>query len=402
MLTGILLLLIFAATLLLVFNYKTNKNSVFLAITFFLLALYGLTHFIVTEEKSVFFGALFYVNFTPLYLTTGPFLYFYVRNTLADKTSFKRKDWIHFLPSLIIFIGIIPYLFTSFEYKMEVVENLYNNQSEVLDFNPNLFFSHIQMFFLRLGSLTIYSLYNIGYILKHKREKYQNIMLSEKQKKTTFNWLISLHLSLLAIVLCYLYFVIQITISPEKLGEALNGVVLNATVFFIGVMIFSLFSFPDIIYGFPNKSHKSLSKNIKTKRPTTAKANSNQKQKNPEDEEEYYNSIKFNIEAYFEKSNAFLKEEFKILDLFNALSVPQHHIRYCLKHFVKKSFPQLKNEYRMKWVAEVLKDPKYNDHTIDAIGEKAGYQSKSAFYTNFKDFYGVTPQEYQNLNKNKN
>ena len=53
----------------------------------------------------------------------------------------------------------------------------------------------------------------------------------------------------------------------------------------------------------------------------------------------------------------------------------------------------------MQWAAEALFDPKFNANTIDAIGNMAGYQSKSAFYKAFKEHHGITPQEYQQNNK---
>ena len=60
---------------------------------------------------------------------------------------------------------------------------------------------------------------------------------------------------------------------------------------------------------------------------------------------------------------------------------------------------QLKLESRMQWAAAALLDPKFNANTIDAIGNMAGYQSKSAFYKAFKEHHGITPQEYQQNNK---
>ena len=85
--------------------------------------------------------------------------------------------------------------------------------------------------------------------------------------------------------------------------------------------------------------------------------------------------------------------------LVTAMEVPQHHISYCLSHYINKSLHQLKLESRMQWAAEALFDPKFNANTIDAIGNMAGYQSKSAFYKAFKEHHGKTPQEYQQNNK---
>ena len=82
-------------------------------------------------------------------------------------------------------------------------------------------------------------------------------------------------------------------------------------------------------------------------------------------------------------------------DLIVNIGAPQHHISYCLNYYFKKSFPELKTDYRMSWSKKELLNP-YNSHTtIEGIAEKAGYSSKSAFYKTFKDYTGLTPQEYQ-------
>ena len=82
-------------------------------------------------------------------------------------------------------------------------------------------------------------------------------------------------------------------------------------------------------------------------------------------------------------------------DIIVKIGVPQHHISYCMNFYIKKSMPELKTEYRISWAKKALADPEYKSNTIEAIGEKAGYSSKSAFFKAFKDYTGITPQEYQ-------
>jgi len=44
-----------------------------------------------------------------------------------------------------------------------------------------------------------------------------------------------------------------------------------------------------------------------------------------------------------------------------------------------------------------LIDNKHKYKSIEAIGQKSGYSSKYAFFKAFKDYTGITPQEYQKL-----
>ena len=106
----------------------------------FLFSLYGLTHYIVTIYKSVYWGAVLYVNFTPLYLLSGPFLYFYVRNSLTDRYELSRKDLLHFIPFVVHAIGLIPYLFSPFSEKIDFIKKLYASPELIINAQVNTFF----------------------------------------------------------------------------------------------------------------------------------------------------------------------------------------------------------------------------------------------------------------------
>lgn len=120
-------MLILLAIILIIYNWKTNKNAGFIGGFFLMVAMYGLTHFLSVYGKSAFWLALFYNNISPFMLLSGPFLYFYVRGTLKDRQGLKSKDYFHFVPAAIHLIGISAYLFTPFSYKKEVAQLIINN-----------------------------------------------------------------------------------------------------------------------------------------------------------------------------------------------------------------------------------------------------------------------------------
>jgi AraC-like DNA-binding protein len=55
------------------------------------------------------------------------------------------------------------------------------------------------------------------------------------------------------------------------------------------------------------------------------------------------------------------------------------------------------NSYRIEMAKEILNSPDYNKLTIDAIAEKAGFNSKSPFYIAFKKHTGMTPKVYLSM-----
>ena len=397
MFLGLLLLMLIISILMLVFNYQKNNNTIFLSLFFIIFFLYGITHYVVTEPKSVFWGAILYINLTPLYLLLGPMLYFYLRNTLGDKFIFNKKDLIHFIPAIILFIGQFSYLISDFNYKKSVLEQLYQNDQDVLNFQSNIFFSPTQNFFIRLGLLIGYISYNLYLLFQYKKGSYKKALLPKTMKKITFQWLLLLNLLMMASVISYFYFVVQITLKPQELNIALSSNMLYSSAFFLMLLILSLLAFPDILYGFPQRQETLNTTNDLKNIDKEKSLKALKKDFLEPTEYKYYKELQARIIEYLDKEEPYLKKDFKMLDLVKYIGVPQHHISYCLRYFVKKTLPQIKTEYRIKWAAHALKSIKYSSYTVDAIVEKTGYQSKSSFYKSFYEVYRITPLEYKKL-----
>ncbi len=99
----------FIVSFLLLINIKeSNRVNLFLFIFFFINNLYSLAHFATIYSGSKTMIAILLVNFTPLFLTVGPILYFYVRGVLRDDYRLSKSDWLHFIPALILCINIYP------------------------------------------------------------------------------------------------------------------------------------------------------------------------------------------------------------------------------------------------------------------------------------------------------
>jgi len=393
MFLGLLLLFLVFSVLLFAFNFRKNKNIVFLTGFLFLFSLYGLTHYVVSMSQSVFWGAILYVNFTPFYLLCGAFLYFYVRNSLEDSFRFSSKDWLHFLPFVIHLIGLIPYLFKPFSEKTVYIKKLYADPELIVNAQVNLFFNTTENFIIRLFLLLGYSLVNIYLIYRYYQKKSKSL-LPEKEQNLTLKWLLSLNIYVILIVLFYGLFIIKLHNYSGNIFSLFNDALLYASAGSMALIVGSLLIFPHILYGLPARV-KAL-KNIHTDIST----NHIRKEKNTSEiarDDDYFLQLKNEIEHYFECKKPYLSNDFKMADIILNINAPQHHISYCLSFYFKKSLPELKTHYRVSWAKNALIDNKYKYKNIEAIGQKAGYSSKSAFFKAFKDYTGITPQEYQKL-----
>ena len=89
---------IFVSIVILLHNWKVNRNSAFLAALLFLISLHSIIHYLVILTPDPFWMALAFNNLSPLMCLIGPALFFYVRSVLTDRTALKRSDLLHTLP----------------------------------------------------------------------------------------------------------------------------------------------------------------------------------------------------------------------------------------------------------------------------------------------------------------
>jgi hypothetical protein len=141
------------------YNWKSNKNALFLSLFFIILSTYSITHYFSLYGKSSFWLAIFYYHFSPLWLLLGPLLYFYVNGTLSDRQGLRWKDGWHFIPAIIHLVNIAPYYLISFSYKIHLAEAIINNLDVMKNLSFNLFYSAKLAFIARPLFLLAYVIY---------------------------------------------------------------------------------------------------------------------------------------------------------------------------------------------------------------------------------------------------
>jgi AraC-like DNA-binding protein len=104
--------------------------------------------------------------------------------------------------------------------------------------------------------------------------------------------------------------------------------------------------------------------------------------------------IKNAVIKYVETEKVYLNPDLNMNMLSANLKIPKHNITEVLNVELGKNFFRFINEYRIEEVKKQLSDPK-NNYSIEAIGYECGFNSKSAFFTVFKNLTGMTPNMYK-------
>jgi AraC-like DNA-binding protein len=397
MLLYISLLTIILSSLLVTYNWRINKNTIYLGAFFSILATYGLTHYFTIYANSPFWLAVFYNNFSPFWFLTGPLLLFYYRGTLTDNSRLKGTDIIHFIPFLVQLIGIFPYLLTPFSYKIDIAAQILNDLNLITQFKVNWITKPIVNFLGRPILVFLYLGY-ITYLLWLNNPKSNRAKVPIQQFKLTYRWLILLEVT--TAILIINFFLLSLSLSKQTV----TATMVNAqfTHFFSGIayfcMSFMLLLFPRILYGMPIYTANiiteisSQEKIKKETNPIVEPINIVAEIQLPQDDPFF--ELVDKINAYLKKENPYLNPEFTINELAASLKVPVHHVSYCLNTLMNVKFTSLRTQLRIQYAAKLLDSGQADELSMDGIGKKSGFSTRSNFYNAFKTETGMTPSEY--------
>jgi len=383
MLLYISLLTIILSGLLVTYNWRINKNTIYLGAFFSILATYGLTHYFTIYAKSPFWLAVFYNNFSPFWFLTGPLLLFYYRGTLTDNSKLKGTDIIHFIPFLVQLIGIFPYLLTPFSYKVGITSQILNDLNLITQFKVNWISTPIVNF---LGRPILVFLY-LGYLtyllwLHHPKSNRRKVPI--QQFKLTYRWLILLEVT--TAILIINFFLLSLSLS----NQTVTATMVNAqfTHFFSGIayfcMSFMLLLFPRILYGMPIYAAEPTTTNQPIKEITEIAVS----------EDDPFYELVDKINTYLTKEEPYVNPDFTINELAVALKVPVHHLSYCLNTLMNVKFTTLRTQLRIQYAVKLLDSGQADELSMDGIGKKSGFSTRSNFYNAFKTETGLTPSEY--------
>ncbi|MEY3821666.1 MAG: hypothetical protein RL337_1847 [Bacteroidota bacterium] len=396
MLLYISLLTIILSGLLVTYNWRINKNTIYLGAFFSILATYGLTHYFTIYANSPFWLAVFYNNFSPFWFLTGPLLLFYYRGTLTDNSRLKGTDIIHFIPFLVQLIGIFPYLLTPFSYKIDIAAQILNDLNLITQFKVNWITKPIVNFLGRPILVFLYLGY-ITYMLWKYNPQSQRIKVPLQQYKLIYRWLIILAAT--TAILIFNFFLLSLSLSKQTVTATLIND--QFTHIFSGVayfcMSFMLLLFPRILYGMPIYNANSLAENNsqeKSKKETypveTIKIVSEAQL--PQDDPFF--DLVAKINDYLDKEEPYVNPDFTINELAVALKVPVHHLSYCLNTLMNVKFTSLRTQLRIQYASKLLDSGQADELSMDGIGKKSGFSTRSNFYNAFKTETGMTPSEY--------
>ena len=94
------------------------------------------------------------------------------------------------------------------------------------------------------------------------------------------------------------------------------------------------------------------------------------------------------------ENKPFLNEKISMAEIAKILEVSTQQISQVVNEKTGLNFNDYVNTFRIEEAKMILLSSSFSKLTIDAIAQKSGFGSKSAFYAAFKKHNGNTPKEF--------
>jgi AraC-like DNA-binding protein len=331
------------------------------------------------ESDSVIGVSILFGNAAPLYHLSAPMLYFYTKGTIDDTWKFGYSDYWHFIPFLLGIINICPYYFVDFSQKIVYAEKLIADPNFHRSIDITLLYPSYIQSLARPFLILIYSIGSLRYLIQQKA-----YFLSVKPleiRKTTYRWLAFLIVN--AILISIMYLIVTHNYFSNNL-ETRDQIVNNVYSIIAKILIFMIpaiiLFYPQVIYG--------ISVPIKINIGVCKKSIFNVQ-------------LTKRMMSLIDDEKLYLRPDFTLESLAEKLDLPKHRLYPCFNAILKKKFSELRTEMRINYVKNLLLSEEFNAVSMEGIWTKAGFSSKTNFFTTFKEETGFTPLEFIKLKKDK-
>jgi len=358
------------------FSLKVNRISNRLLGLLTLFWALVLIQFAIQSQGSTTEFPHLYRTFSSLLLSLFPLQYLFVKYLLYDLKKFRRKDLLHFAPSIIFVLIAYDFYFLSGPEKIEWIQNK-THFHQVADIIINEVIA---------AQGILYSILILIRLSKYKKEI--------ENYDSNVNEVILFALYRSTILIFAAWIIGAVAVNLELLNISVN-VNLFIIVYLIIVLVIYITSYvviktPEVFKLDAIKMQVAFLKTGEDKQiATVININSNI-------EEEELNK---RLITYMENEKPYLDPNINLLQLADKIDAKRNQLSFVINNKHEMNFNEFVNSYRVEEVKKLMLDPANDSLKIISLAYDAGFNSKASFNRIFKNITGMTPSQFYSVDK---
>ena len=370
-----------------------NKLNIYLSLFFLTVSIFSLTRNFIFYVNHPFILYYFMPGAIPLFNLSAPILFLYIKKSMVpdEPEHFKRDELIHLLPFLISFINITPHLLLSADVKIEFIRALILNPFKLVQLKTLLFPIQYNLLFRPFIGF-IYCFAALKIYLNHK----DHFIANEKSNsQSNLNWY------LLLIICAGMNFLTSFLIGLFAQHGAYKVQDVNEVKLFMLVPTLFLLFLNSSIFFFPRVVYGGIRRKIIKKEYAPEKLVFNDYAQAPirnlvaesSDSDSTNVMISRKLAEYFQQK-PYLQPGFTLSIITQNTNIPYHQLTAYYNNYLGINFNDWKNNARIEYAMELIKDGKAKNLTLESIAYTCGFLSRSNFVNSFRKKTGLTPSEY--------
>jgi len=374
-------LFIYAISCLFIPPVKSFRTKL-LGVIFLILAWYIFMALLILTGRLVQYPFLFRAG-VPFYYAVIPLLYLYLRTSYDQSNSFKKFDWLHFIPVILCFIDLFPYLFLMpLPDKRMEMESYLKDPMAVVVIGRGIFPAVIHYYlralqgivYLFLAGKLFFIRVNTINQLKYKQAKIVTLLLNIVFAGNT--------------MMC---------LSILKKGTWFSFYQMNSMIdMIILLMIISLVILCIYIYNKPSLFNENTL--LFAAQQSTIENHTEFVIEESKESTDYLKKTISDLsllENLMSVSQAYRRKGYTLQLMAKELQIAPHVLSATLNAYYNQHFNDYVNAYRINYIIERIRSDKdWKKLSIEGLADEAGFASRTPFYTAFKKHTGLTPSAY--------
>ena len=318
----------------------------------------------------------------------GPLLLFYTYSLIKkDWIPSRFKTLLHFSPFALAWVILLPLFILSNELKIEL---LFSDTEQLFEASTDTIKLQILLAVVAVVFLSITTIIHIGVylflLLKNLREHGKR--LKDEFSSTDYislNWLRSIAIATVGLWLLFTFselFAEHFHIE-EQTYYALHVI--------IAILIYTMGYFglrqPEIF--------KQTSSTIPGDHTSNDSAPQKEKYEKSSMDNQQAAQLATQLQIKMQQDSLYLNSQLTLPQLAGMMESTPHYLSQAINGQLGKNFFDFVNEYRIEEAKRRIGKADEGRMNVFAIALDSGFSSKSAFYSAFKRYTGITPSEYK-------